>query len=343
MSAPPSGPSLPKPESITASLLLGAMFNWALWGVLGCQTYLYHIYFPNDKAAFKYLIYGVFLFETAQTALNTHDTYIWFSRGFGDFLNFTKVLTSPLNTPMMGAVIALVVQLFYAHRIWTLRKSWLWFCMLLVGITLAQTGGAFYGGIRVGPLNKPCSLILSEPQAFQAGSFVKAQTDPSNRRAVYVWLIGEAVADVLIAAAMVYLMILRRGQSHRFRSHGILARVVTITVESNCATASLAILSLIMSAGIPDTNYFTCPYANTLLVSFNNRIVLRNLSQIGSPSFSSGSNIVTSSRLPLQKSTPSSAGRAFESDTITYTVHRFTETDSTTEKMDHELQETSAM
>ncbi|ESK96156.1 hypothetical protein Moror_7297 [Moniliophthora roreri MCA 2997] len=334
MSAPPSGPSLPKPESITASLLLGAMFNWALWGVLGCQTYLYHIYFPNDKAAFKYLIYGVFLFETAQTALNTHDTYIWFSRGFGDFLNFTKVLTSPLNTPMMGAVIALVVQLFYAHRIWTLRKSWLWFCMLLVGITLAQTGGAFYGGIR----------------AFQAGSFVKAQTDPSNRRAVYVWLIGEAVADVLIAAAMVYLMILRRGQSHRFRSHGILARVVTITVESNCATASLAILSLIMFAGIPDTNYFTCPtivigkvYANTLLVSFNNRIVLRNLSQIGSPSFSSGSNIVTSSRLPLQKSTPSSAGRAFESDTITYTVHRFTETDSTTEKMDHELQETSAM
>ncbi|ESK96144.1 hypothetical protein Moror_7285 [Moniliophthora roreri MCA 2997] len=362
MSAPPSGPPLPEPESITASVLLGALFNWALLGVLGCQTYLYHIYFPNDKAAFKCLVYGVFLFETAQSAMTAHDTYIWLSKGFGDFLNLTKVLTSPLNTPMMGAIIALIVQLFYTHRIWTLRKSWLWFCVFLVAITLAQTGAAFHGGI----------------QALRAGNFL-VQTDASNRHGVYVWLIGEAVADALIAAAMVYLMILNQGQNHQFQSYGILARVVIITVESNCATgyfhrprhvlhllttvtASLAILSLTLFAFDPvtfsifpdlikahiwlqNTNYFICPtlvlgkiYANTLLVSFNNRIILRNLSQ--SFSFSTGSTTTPSSPPPWHRSTPSSAKRIFDSSAITYTVERFTETDSPMGKMEHELQET---
>ncbi|KAK7040153.1 hypothetical protein VNI00_009959 [Paramarasmius palmivorus] len=334
MSAPASPiPALPEPESITASLLLGALFNWALLGVLGCQTYLYNIYFPNDKAAFKYLIYGVFLFETIQSALVAHDTYVWFSKGFGDFVNLTKVLTSPLNTPMMGAVTALIVQLFYAHRIWTFKRALMPLCVVLVVITLAQSGAAFFGGIR----------------AFQAGNFIVAQTDKANTRGVYVWLIGEAVADVLIAAAMVYIIMLHRASSHRFRAHSVLARVVSMTVESNIATATLAVLSLIMYAGVPNTNYFTCPtliigkvYANTLLVSFNNRIVLRNLSHGSSPSLSTGSTTAAgTSRLTFHKHSNSTPHKTFDSDTVTYTVHRFTDTESSSGRMDHELHETS--
>ncbi|KAG7087218.1 hypothetical protein E1B28_013199 [Marasmius oreades] len=261
MSAPPPIPNL---EPITAPLLLGSMFNWGLWGILACQTYLYRVYFPKDKPVFKALIYGTFLLETIQTALSTHDTYMWFVRGFGDPSVLGKTLISPFDVPMMGAVIALVVQLFYVYRIYSLNNSWAWFCVLIVMITFAQTVGSFIGGIR----------------GLKAGTFAEA---PDSTSVVYLWLVGEAVADLMIAGAMFFSLVYARRSTYRL-SQDILFKVVILIIESNTLTAGIAVLSLIMFAGFPKQNWFTCPtlilgkvYANSLLVSFNNRIVLRNI------------------------------------------------------------------
>ncbi|KAG7087201.1 hypothetical protein E1B28_013182 [Marasmius oreades] len=264
MSAPPVIPNL---EPITAPLFLGSMFNWGLWGILACQTYLYRMYFPKDKLVFKALIYVTFLLETIQTALSTYDNYMWFVRGFGDPSVLDKTFISPFDAPMMGAIIALFVQLFYVYRIYLLNNSWAWFCVLIIIITVAQTVGAFIGGIR----------------GLKAGVFSIVATGSMNVVAAYLWLVGAAVADVMIAGAMFFSLIYTRRSNFR-TSQDILLKAVILIIESNTLTAGIAVLSLIMFVGFPKQTWFTCPslvlgkvYANSLMVSFNNRIVFRNL------------------------------------------------------------------
>ncbi|KAH9001879.1 hypothetical protein EDB86DRAFT_406468 [Lactarius hatsudake] len=72
----------------------------------------------------------------------------------------------------------------------------------------------------------------------------------------------------------------REGNGH-FSDHAI-SRVVRLTVETNVLTTTVGIVSLITIAIFTDKPWFTCPiailgklYSNTLLVSLNNRISLR--------------------------------------------------------------------
>jgi len=90
-----------------------------------------------------------------------------------------------------------------------------------------------------------------------------------------------AVADILIAVTMTYLLLKARENTHAM-SHTIVTRIVRLTVQSNSLTAGMALLSLILYLGIPNEPYFTAPtlilgklYSNTLLATFNHRIFLR--------------------------------------------------------------------
>lgn len=62
--------------------------------------------------------YGLFVVETAQTALITSDAFQWFVYGFGNMLTLSKPFTTFVDNPIMDGVIALVVQFFFAWRIW---------------------------------------------------------------------------------------------------------------------------------------------------------------------------------------------------------------------------------
>ncbi|KAI0270127.1 hypothetical protein BGY98DRAFT_277085 [Russula aff. rugulosa BPL654] len=65
-------------------------------------------------------------------------------------------------------------------------------------------------------------------------------------------------------------------------SHALVS-IVRLTVETNVATTTVSIVALLIVALYPDKNWFTCPtyvlgklYSNTLLVSLNNRISIRD-------------------------------------------------------------------
>ena len=65
-----------------------------------------------------HLVYGMFLLETAQTAMVTNDAFQWFAYGFGDMIALSKPFTSSVDAPIMDGLIALIVQLFFSWRIW---------------------------------------------------------------------------------------------------------------------------------------------------------------------------------------------------------------------------------
>ncbi|KAL0952688.1 hypothetical protein HGRIS_006927 [Hohenbuehelia grisea] len=249
--------------SITAPLLFGGLFDYLFYGVLITQVYVYRVSFPKDKISMQALVYGIVLFETIQTAMCTADMYYWFLSGFGNMKHLSNPYLSPFDTPTMSSLISLAVQSWFCYRIWVLNHKYIWLLVVIIPISIAQAVGAINGAVF----------------AHRVGDFAAAQSRVYN---IHLWLIGNAVADVLIAAAMTHLLLRARHADNQYTS-SILTRIVRLTVETNALTAGFALFGLIIFKAVPGTNWFTAPtliigklYSNTLLLTFNNRILLKN-------------------------------------------------------------------
>ncbi|KAH9039087.1 hypothetical protein EDB85DRAFT_2141339 [Lactarius pseudohatsudake] len=259
MSAPPLPPNL---AEITAPMILGALWNWTLYGVLVVQTYVYSYNFPGDKTLLKLLVYSVFLVETVQTALTGADLYYWFGSGFGH-LDHLTVHLSGFDVPIIGSVVSLTVQVFFVYRIWVLSgRSSRFLCLLICLSSIVAAVAAFYGGVYAYSHNKFLNVRLTKTLAL-------------------IWLSGNAMADILIAGSLLFHLGRRRREGGQFSDHA-LSKLVRLTIETNVLTTTVGIVSLLMIAIYPDKRWFTCPtailgklYSNTFLVSLNNRITLR--------------------------------------------------------------------
>ncbi|KAN0140864.1 hypothetical protein V8E53_001308 [Lactarius tabidus] len=241
---------------IAAPLLFGSLINWALYGVLCVQIYVYNCNFPRDRRSLKFLVYFVFLLETVQTVLTGADVYYWFVAGFGDVGHLENSHFAPIDIPIILALISLIVQGHFCYRIWTLNRWTSWICWIIAVAAVTQSVAATCSGIK--------SLV--------AGKYV------INKTELYLWSVLSALADILITVAMTLVLRRARGKFSSF----VLIRVVRLTIETYALTASLAIAILVLYVAFPDELYYISVtqiigkvYSNTFLVSLNNRICLR--------------------------------------------------------------------
>jgi len=242
---------------LASPLLYGPLFNWGLYGALCVQIYVYSYNFENDKLSIKFITYFLFILETVQTALTGADLHYWFIAGFGDVERLQNTHFAPVDVPIMTAVSSFIVQGYFCYRIWTLNRRFLWLCCIIAILTVTQSTGAMWGAI----------------------SSLEGRQFDVSRAALYLWSIASALADMLIAVSM---MLLLRRPNGEF-SNLVLIRVVRLTVETNALTASVAVTSLVLYAAFPNEPYYAFTldiigklYSNTLLVSLNNRIYLRD-------------------------------------------------------------------
>ncbi|KAH9053818.1 hypothetical protein EDB87DRAFT_156726 [Lactarius vividus] len=150
-----------------------------------------------------------------------------------------------LDIPMIGSIVSLTVQLFFVYRIWVLSERTSWFlCLIICLCSIVGAVAAFYGG-------------------------------------VYVWMGGTALADVVIACSILFHLGRRRKGDGQPSDHA-LSKIVRLTIESNVLTSTVGIVAFLMLTIFPDKTWFACPlailgklYSNTLLVSLNNRISIR--------------------------------------------------------------------
>jgi len=255
----------PDIAATTGPQIIGTLFNWLLFGVLSVQTYVYYLNFPDDTIWNKIAVYGTFILEIVQTAMTAADLYFWYATGFGNLIHLGNVNISPADTPILCGIIAAVVQFFFAYRIYTLRRSYWWICVLIVLTSILQTAGAIGTGFR--------GFKLQEFSRFHENLFFPQSFD--------VWLIGDTVCDVLIAGTMSWLFFITRKEGIKNGTR-ILGQLVRLVVETNTLTAGIALLSFICYVVLPNSPLFICTtlimgklYSNTLLVVFNNRIALR--------------------------------------------------------------------
>ncbi|KAH9068061.1 hypothetical protein EDB83DRAFT_2674814 [Lactarius deliciosus] len=273
----------PNVAEIAAPILLGTLWNWTLYGVLVVQTYVYSYNFPEDRTLIKLLVYSVFLVETVQTALSGTDLYYWFVSGFGKMDHLTAPYNSAFDVPIMGSMVALIVQFYFVYRIWVLSKRSS--CLVICLFSIVAAVGGIYGGVYTHVYKQ-----------FASGRMLKILA--------LTWVSGNALADVLIAGSLLFYLVRRHREGGHFSDHA-LSRVVRLTIETNVLTSFVGIVALLTIAIFPDKPWFTCPYvsacptmpiqfhvsktpspphrtaifgklySNTLLVSLNNRISIR--------------------------------------------------------------------
>ncbi|KAJ6583098.1 hypothetical protein DFH09DRAFT_911809, partial [Mycena vulgaris] len=111
--------------------LIGSLLNFCLYGVLAVQVVVYRLSFPNDTPSIKWLVYTVFFLETIMTAMNGADVYYWFASGFGDVLRLAGPALSAFYTPIMGSIMAFIVQVFFSYRIYIIQRRAIWFCVAI--------------------------------------------------------------------------------------------------------------------------------------------------------------------------------------------------------------------
>ncbi|OBZ73413.1 hypothetical protein A0H81_07271 [Grifola frondosa] len=253
MASRPTIPDLAGPQ------MLGFLLNWGLQGVLSNQVYLYHINFPNDSWKLKALVYGIFVFEWAQTILITTTAFEAFVYGWGNIESLTVFHTTWLSVPIMCGIVAAVVQIFYARRILILSQSRV-LAGVVVVLALVQGSAALAGGIMLKRLTSASEQSTTTP-------------------AIATWLGGSALVDIVIAVTMTILLL--RTKSGLMQSDNLVNRLVRLVIESGTLTASVALVDVILFSAIPNQLYHECPalilaklYANTMVTSLNNRTFL---------------------------------------------------------------------
>ncbi|KAF8883458.1 hypothetical protein BD779DRAFT_873040 [Infundibulicybe gibba] len=278
------------------------MFNWWIFGILIIQCYIYRLNFQNDDKHLKALVYTLLFLETVQTMLSTADAFHWFAFGFGNMDSLAEYFLANFDTPILGSIIALIVQLVFCGRIWALSQS-----KILSGVIALFSVAQIVGGIGIGVVNQKLRIVVN----FQ------------DRGLVYIilWLGGSAITDKLIAVSLTYLLL--KSRSRAKQANDIILRVVRLTVETNTLTATMAIVALstmvIPSIAPPKTTIFMCPcyilgklYSNTLMTMLNNRTFVRGGFNLVAKGVAIHDNTVQITTLGIKSETQPSSGSLSE-------------------------------
>ncbi|KDQ62487.1 hypothetical protein JAAARDRAFT_30386 [Jaapia argillacea MUCL 33604] len=235
--------------------LIGLFFNILLFGIMTTQTFLYFHQFKKDRVWMK--VYVAVLY--AADMLNVIFDCIWIYQAL--ILNFGNIpylgvanwvfATDPATT----AIIATMVQLFFAWRVKVLTGNW-FIVTIILSFAIASGCGGLGTAIAVG--------IVPEFIHFQ-----------DFRVIVIVWLISTVVCDVIITASLTWHL-----KSHRTgfpATDDVVNKIIRLTVQTGMMTAILAIVDLGVYLGNPTGLHlaFNFPlsklYTNSLMSTLNSR------------------------------------------------------------------------
>jgi len=243
---------------LAGPLLLGYLLNWGLFGVLSCQVYIYHLAFPKDRLVTKLLVYGVYLVETTQTILVTHDAFNGYAKGFGSLTALNSAQLEWLAVPIFSGIVSCSVQMYYGYRLFLLSGS-KFVPVLIAAIALMQGSSAIVQGV----------------QAFFIGDFSDLATKAF--KSCIVWLAGSASCDIIIAISMTFVLL--RKDTQIVRTQAVISRIIRLVVETGCLTAVSATIDLTLFLRFRQNAYHGTValtlaklYSNSLLVIFNSRL-----------------------------------------------------------------------
>ncbi|KJA20512.1 hypothetical protein HYPSUDRAFT_166823 [Hypholoma sublateritium FD-334 SS-4] len=245
---------------IIGSRLIGLSLSWALFGVLSVQTSVYSQAFFKDAIWTKILVYTVYILQTTQIILFTKDGFTEYTANSDNISASVQLKTSWFSVCVIQGLVAFSVQSFYAWRISIISgkklPSVLIFLVSFVSFAL--------------------SIVVAVTTKSET-SFDDLLTDRILSRET-TWQATAAMCDIIIAVCMTYYLRARAPNGEQFAdTNKLVNRIVRLTIETGSLTASVAVITAILSA--VSSHSFPAPlaiisnlYATTLLVVLNSRI-----------------------------------------------------------------------
>ncbi|KAJ7029435.1 hypothetical protein C8F04DRAFT_40181 [Mycena alexandri] len=265
---------------LAGPVLIGHLLHWGLFGTLSLQIYLYYQAFPNDRASTKGLVYTVYAIELVQTIIMARDSFAIFAHGFGDLGALASVHLEWFAVCVLGGIVGLIGQSFYAYRVYVLSGSWSIPAVILL-VSLTSAVGAILTGVF-----------------SAAGSNVSNLQSRTNTIVSGLWLGGSGLADIIIATSLTYCL-LKGGKGVPQHTHELVVKLVRLIIETGALTAAVAVVNLTLFVSFPGKPYFiTCSavlptlYANTILVILNARMQI-----VGGRGYVSGTQVLSPSFL----------------------------------------------
>ncbi|KAK7443466.1 hypothetical protein VKT23_015639 [Stygiomarasmius scandens] len=216
----------------------------------------YYTSFPSDRNSVKAIVYTLLILELAQTAIMSYCAYTIFGSGYGNLEAFNSSRLTWFPVCILGSLIAGIVQLYYAHRLYLLFGSKIMGSLVALLATL-QIGSGIGQGV-ISKLIEDRSNLSSKPTC------------------VTIWLLSSALCDLIIAGCMIFYFKRQRFLSPR--THDAVTRIVRYTVETGSITAITAIVQVSVFLAFPNKNFFDTPswtlgklYSNSLLFLLNSR------------------------------------------------------------------------
>ncbi|KAM5537040.1 hypothetical protein V8D89_009369 [Ganoderma adspersum] len=236
-------------------LLLGIMLNILLYGVMITQTYLYFSMYRDDRLWLKIFVLVLLFCDTVNTALDIAAIYVPLINKFGDLEALTMSTWMFASDSVTTAVIAALVQFFFAWRLKVLTTN-----NCIVGIVLVCAVIQLLGGIG-------CTIALVlEPSFAEVRRY---------RFMGIIWNVSAALADVIIAATLVWH--LWKHKTGVPVTDNMINKIIRLTVQTGFVTALFAVMTLILYF-VLTSGYdllFHMPlaklYTNSLMSTLNSR------------------------------------------------------------------------
>ncbi|CDO78282.1 hypothetical protein BN946_scf184674.g4 [Trametes cinnabarina] len=244
------------PATVTyGPIFIGVVFNILLYGIMITQTYLYFQTCKRDKKWMKLFVMALFVCDTVNCAFDITFLYVPLVNEFGNVEALNVATWVFATDPAMTAIIAGLVQSFFAWRVKVLTRSW-----IAVGLIALCSFAQFCGGlgtaIAVG--------MIPEFVHFQKFQVI-----------VIIWLAFSAIADTIIATSLVWH--LKRNTTGIPATDDVVNRIIRMTIQTGLATALCAIIDLVLFLVTPAGLHliFNLPlsklYTNSLMSSLNMR------------------------------------------------------------------------
>ncbi|VDC07090.1 unnamed protein product [Peniophora sp. CBMAI 1063] len=280
-------PSLVPLDNTLGALAIGVVISSILYGVNCMQTFLYLTeHCKRDGWFLKSFIMLLWAMETLTCILLNHGIYYYTVTNFGnyDVLLHSGTPWSILVEVGVSAFVALLVQCFFAHRVYILNGRRPILPLFVVVLSLAQ--------FAVGLVYADVSLSF------------KRFTGGSSDFPYVISLFGlELVADCTIAASTIYYLSFKASRSEITSTRRVIYLAIKYVV-STCLLEVFCIVPIIaLWTTIPSALYFSpfisClarVYSASVMCSLNNRDHLRGIT----------TNAITLSNLNLPTHTGSS-------------------------------------
>ncbi|KAF8321587.1 hypothetical protein DL93DRAFT_1432872 [Clavulina sp. PMI_390] len=227
-----------------------------LFGILTVQCFFYFDRFRRDKWGLKALVVLSWVLELSNQFFTVWWSYEVQVRGFIKKAMVTDFMWTPGAICAVTSINAVLVQMFFARRGYLLNPSMWPLSLIAVVLSLVACISGLIVSVK----------MMTVLEDFPEGKWLKK-----------LWVISEAITDVLVAGIVVYSLSGRRKVAYTGNRGGV-ERLMIYTITNGLLTSFLALLVFFLVGFLPHlgaypgaTLVLARVYANSLLASLNLR------------------------------------------------------------------------